>query len=72
MDKIISCIKCQKTFVITAQKQYFYYCRNFPLPKRCPQCLEERKESRKREVANQRKLLYESIEKNRAQQQENE
>ena len=61
MDKIISCIKCQKTFVITAQKQYFYYCRNFPLPKRCPQCLEERKESRKREVANQRRILYESL-----------
>ena len=63
MDKIISCIKCQKTFIVTVQMQYIYYCENFSLPKRCPQCLEERKESREREAERQRKLLYESVKK---------
>ena len=63
MDKIISCIKCQKIFIVTVQMQYIYYCKNFSLPKRCPQCLEERKESRERETERQRKLLYESVKK---------
>lgn len=63
MDKIISCIKCQKIFIVTMQMQYIYYCKNFSLPKRCPQCLEERKESREREAERQRKLLYESVKK---------
>ena len=63
MDKIISCIKCQKTFIVTVQMQYIYYCKNFSLPKRCPQCPEERKESREREAERQRKLLYESVKK---------
>ena len=63
MDKIISCIKCQKPFIVTVQMQYIYYCKNFSLPKRCPQCLEERKESREREAERQRKLLYESVKK---------
>lgn len=63
MDKIISCIKCQKIFIVTVQMQYIYYCKNFSLPKRCPQCLEERKESREREAERQRKLLYESVKK---------
>lgn len=63
MDKIISCIKCQKTFIVTVQMQYIYYCKNFSLPKRCPQCLEGRKESREREAERQRKLLYESVKK---------
>ena len=57
MDKIISCIKCQKTFIVTVQMQYIYYCKNFSLPKRCPQCLEERKESREREAERQQAAL---------------
>lgn len=36
MDKIISCIKCQKTFIVTVQMQYIYYCKNFSLPKALP------------------------------------
>ena len=63
MDKIISCIKCQKTFIVTVQMQYIYYYKNLSLPKRCPQCLEERKENREREAERKRKLLYESMKK---------
>ena len=63
MDKIISCIKCQKIFIMTVQMQYIYYCKNFSLPKRCPQCLEERKKSRKKEVEYQRKKIMQKVSK---------
>lgn len=63
MDKTISCIKCQKTFIMTVQMKYIYYSKSFSLPKHCPQCLEERKENREREVECQRKRLYESAKK---------
>ncbi len=58
MNKIFFCIRCQKPLIVTVQMQYVYNRKNFPLPKRCPQCLEERRNNRKREVECQRKRLW--------------
>ena len=61
MDKILICMKCQRTFVLSSQKQYTYQRKNFPFPKHCPQCLAKRSKSRQEEVERQRSRLYEKV-----------
>lgn len=61
MDKILICMKCQRTFVLSPQKQYIYQCNHFTFPKHCPQCLAKRNESRQEEAERQRRQLYERV-----------
>ena len=37
-DMLLECVDCQRTFVLKAREQDFYYNKGLSIPKRCPQC----------------------------------
>ena len=72
-DKIVTCIQCDNTFILTAEEQKKLLDRGFSLPKRCPEC--RRKKAKIHELDERRKTKgkkRESHKRNSFDDEENE
>ena len=49
-DKTLACEECGKDFTFTAGEQEFYEQKGFTPPKRCQECRQAKKESRRQET----------------------